>query len=118
MNHFNPQFLSFEELGELVNKIYSEQYHNTDNGSHLGNPKWGKASHYKLSDSILIEDRISIIDPKTILDYGCGKSVVVENLQQQFPNIQYTKYDPYINQYNHRPTGQYDFILCNLVIHL
>ena len=105
------------ELGEWVKKIYSGNFLETENGIDTVTSSWGRSADYYLHNTS-IKKTISIINPKTILDYGCGESIVVENLQQEFPNIQYTKYDPYIERYKDYPIGQYDFIMCNLVIHL
>jgi len=105
------------ELGEWIKKIYSGNFLGTENGINTVSPTWGRSTNYFL-DNTPIKRIISVSDPKTILDYGCGESRVVENLQQEFPNIQYTKYDPYIERYKDYPSGQYDFIMCNLVLHL
>lgn len=106
-----------EELGEWVKKIYSGNFLGTENGINTVSPTWGRSKNY-FFDNTPIKKIISELDPKTILDYGCGESRVVENLQQEFPNIRYTKYDPYVERYKDYPSGQYDFIMCNLVVHL
>ena len=104
-------------MGEWVKKIYSGNFLGTENGINTVSPTWGRSKNY-FFDNTPIKKIISEVDPKTILDYGCGESRVVENLQQEFPNIRYTKYDPYIERYKDYPSGQYDFIMCNLVVHL
>lgn len=105
------------ELGEWVKKIYSGNFLGTENGINTVSPTWGRSIDYYL-DNTSIKKIISELAPKTILDYGCGESTVVGNLQQEFPDIQYTKYDPYVERYKDYPSGQYDFIMCNLVVHL
>ena len=105
------------EMGEWVKKIYSGNFLGTENGIKTVPPTWGRNPDY-FFDNTPIKKIISELDPKTILDYGCGESRVVENLQQEFPNIRYTKYDPYVERYKDYPSGQYDFIMCNLVVHL
>jgi hypothetical protein len=104
--------LEFDDLGRYIKKIYSGEF------ADQYPPGWGRANDYRLHEGVSIQQLIPKINPKTILDYGCGESTVTENLQQHFPNITYTQYDPYVEKYNHYPQGHYDFVMCNLVIHL
>jgi len=104
--------LGFDDLGKYIKKIYSGEF------ADQYPLDWGRSKYYRLHEGVSIQQLIPKINPKTILDYGCGESTFIENLQQHFPNIQYTRYDPYIEKYNHYPDGQYDFVMCNLVIHL
>ena len=111
INTFPQTELSHDELGQWVKKIYSKELTDIPD-------EWGKASMYVLNKKISIESLIKLIKPKTMLDYGCGQSTVIETLQQTFPQIDYAKYDPFVDEYNNYPTGYYDFITCCLVLHL
>lgn len=106
-NSFSP--IPSDQIEEYVRRIYSGEPGLRDEGC-------GRASNYYLEKNIPIEKIISVFRFNSILDYGCGMSTVTENLKKIFPNIVYTKYDPYVDQYSQYPTGQYDFVMCNLVL--
>lgn len=68
--------------------------------------KYGKSSE-KLYDEIL--PLIKEINPKSILDYGCGQSKLIEML----PCEKRYRYDPAIEKYSILPTtNQVDLVLC------
>ncbi|KZL13267.1 glycosyltransferase family 29 protein [Pseudovibrio sp. Ad26] len=84
----------------VVNKDFYTQLHKS-------NPGYGTSSSY-LMDVILplAED----VKPARILDYGCGKSSLIEELAA---NLQCTshRYDPCIAEYNDMPEGRFDLVL-------
>jgi len=106
--------LTWSELEEKVKKIYFDQL----SDDIVPRPNWGKASVYYISKNHSIEALIPVIKCKSILDYGCGLSTVVDTLKQKFTNINYVKYDPFVDEYSSFPTGKYDLVLCNLVLQL
>jgi trans-aconitate methyltransferase len=79
---------------------------------------WGQANNYWLSDTVDIIELIKITNPKSILDYGCGKSTVINNICKIYPDIDTCKYDPFIDEYSIYPTSKYDLILCNFVLQM
>jgi hypothetical protein len=103
------------ELEELVKKIYLGE---KDLGGITKSPNWGRSPMYFLSNQVPIYKLIEKLKCKNILDYGCGYSTVIDNLQSQFSNIEYAKYDPFIEEYNNYPVGKYDLVMCNVVLHL
>jgi hypothetical protein len=79
---------------------------------------WGQSTNYWLSDSIDIIELIRIINPRSVLDYGCGKSTVIDNIGKIYPGMLTCKYDPFIDEYSAYPTEKYDLIMCNLVLQM
>jgi hypothetical protein len=106
--------LTWLELEEKVKKIYSNQLF--DNA--ISNPGWGRSSMYYINKDYPISKLIPMIQCNSILDYGCGLSTVVDKLKQEFKYINYSKYDPFVNEYSSLPEGNYDLVLCNLVLQL
>lgn len=56
------------------------------------------------------------LQPKTILDYGCGKGNLVKVLQKTYPQIEVYGFDPAIEGKNHLPSCQIDFLTCTDVL--
>ena len=56
-------------------------------------------------------------NPKTVLDYGCGKGVILAHLKEQYPNSQWTGYDPAVPMFNiDLRNKQFDCVFCNDVL--
>lgn len=62
-----------------------------------------------------IEKIINIITPTTILDYGCGKSKLVDYIKKN-KNIKTYKYDPAIRKYSKLLKRDVDMIICTDVL--
>ena len=72
------------EYKRLLKKMHSE------------NPKWGREFRDKdIPD--LMKEAIETFNPGTILDFGCGKGVLVKKLQALYPNIQVIGWDPHMD---------------------
>jgi len=56
-----------------------------------------------------ISDLIDEYDPRTILDYGCGKA---KFYQDHWGLLDVTLYDPGYDPYSQKPTGTFDAVLC------
>lgn len=54
---------------------------------------------------------IDFLNPKTVLDYGCGKGSLINELKLQYPEITFYKYDPAIAEYNTLPVDTVDFLI-------
>jgi hypothetical protein len=106
--------LTWSELEEKVKKIYSDQL----SDDIVPRPGWGKSPMYYISKDYSIDKLIPVINCKSILDYGCGLSTVVDTLKQEFKDINYAKYDPFVSEYSGPPVKNYDLVLCNLVLQL
>lgn len=74
----------------------SPEYHNLLKKMHSENPKWGREFRDRDIPN-LMKEAIEGFNPKTILDFGCGKGVLVKKLQALYPNITVTGWDPYMD---------------------
>ena len=63
-----------------------------------------------------ISKMIRELKPKRVLDYGCGQSSLVNVLEKEFPNIEFEKYDPAIEEYETEPEGKYGLVICTDVL--
>ncbi|QUS58453.1 glycosyltransferase family 29 protein (plasmid) [Pseudovibrio brasiliensis] len=74
---------------------------------HKSNPGYGTSSSY-LMDVIL--PLAADLQPARILDYGCGKSSLVEELAAHLSCASH-RYDPCIPEYSTPPEGAFDLVL-------
>lgn len=73
-----------------------------------------KEINYGISGSNYYEEVCLVIDtinPKTVLDYGCGKAVLITQLQKKYPNIKFYGYDPAIPERSVMPVEKADLVL-------
>lgn len=54
--------------------------------------------------------------PKTLLDYGCGKGIILKHLQQTYHNVVIDGYDPVIPAFANIPKKNYDCVFSNDVL--
>lgn len=59
---------------------------------------------------------IKLWKPKTLLDYGCGKGIILNYLQNVYPDIQIHGYDPAVSQYSNVQLSKYDCVFSNDVL--
>lgn len=55
-------------------------------------------------------------NPKTALDYGCGKGVILDYLKEQYPNTKWSGYDPAVLEYSKIFDQPFDMVFCNDVL--
>ena len=60
---------------------------------HQEDPSYGSTS-LKFIDEISV--MIDALKPKSILDYGCGKGSLIEEIERRYPEIICYRYDPSI----------------------
>jgi hypothetical protein len=89
-------------------KDYIEQYRIL----HKEKPQYGKTSVKFLGEILEIIDDYKI---QEILDYGCGKSDLLDKLKEQ-RNIKIYKYDPAIEQYSRLPHVKINLLICTDVL--
>ena len=58
-----------------------------------------------------IEELINFLSPKSILDYGCGKGLLVRTLAQKYPTIKVYGYDPGVQEFENLPEDKIDFVI-------
>ena len=54
--------------------------------------------------------------PKSLLDYGCGKGFILANLRERYPNTKCEGYDPAVKIYNKKFYSPYDCVFSNDVL--
>lgn len=56
-------------------------------------------------------------DCKTVLDYGCGKGAIYNELDLEAGwGVKITKYDPAVPEFNKEPVGKFDLVICTHVV--
>ena len=55
-------------------------------------------------------------NPKSLLDYGCGKGVILAHLKEKYPNVRIFGYDPAIDMFNIAPAQSVDCVFSNDVL--
>ncbi len=50
--------------------------------------------------------------PITVLDYGCGKGKLGNELKKVFNIVEVTNYDPFVSEYSKEPDGMFDIVAC------
>jgi len=69
---------------------------------------------YGTSGSNYFDEVCLVIDylkPKSVLDYGCGKAVLIKQLQEKYPDIQFYGYDPAIPERAKMPIDRADLVI-------
>ena len=96
-------------------KLYTKSHGEIQSRAYEIGDKWGKNEQYfyptldgKLNN---YSSLIALLNPKSILDYGCGYGLSLDNLQQTFPDIKMYYYDPFVKKFKTYPT-----IPCDLII--
>ncbi len=54
---------------------------------------------------------IDYLQPKTVLDFGCGTGELLNELVMKFPNINFIGYDPAIPGKDELPAGKFDLVI-------
>lgn len=57
-----------------------------------------------------LRPHIQILKPASLLDFGCGQSLLIENLNLDFP-VQMARYDPAIPEYSNLPEGKVELLV-------
>lgn len=94
----------YQEIINQYHKIYLQE---SEEGKVYG----------RSSESMLhfIAELIRKKNPKTILDYGCGRSGLVNYFWNDGARVVF-KYDPAIREFRHKPKGAMDMVLCTDVL--
>lgn len=87
---------------------------------HKFNKEYGSSSHIKLHELTKVIIQLIEIEKNTdkiyrILDFGCGKSELIDNLNDFFASFsfkfEFIKYDPAIEKFSFRPSGNFDLVI-------
>lgn len=89
---------------------------------HQQHAVWGGSPYYliEVSENISLDLLwfVKHTQPKSILDFGCGKGYAADNLKRQFPDIDIVKYDPCFPEFEQYPTGVFDLVICYNVLQM
>lgn len=88
----------------VADPFYTEQYKALHNNS----------AGYGASSSMLFREvrlLINHLSPESILDFGCGKGVLIDKIARRFPDIKCYKYDPSILGIDTIPVESADFVI-------
>lgn len=92
-------------------KKLNEMLHDAPRGFGGGGHKWvNGARPYRIQDTIK-EFRI-----KSLLDYGCGQSLLRQELQPLCPDLEYAEFDPCVPGKDTMPEEEFDLVVCTDVL--
>ncbi len=52
------------------------------------------------------------LNPKSLLDYGCGKGWILKSLKESYPTCNMVGYDPAVLEYQDVPNKKFDCVFC------
>lgn len=102
-----------ESIVSFVFKRDLPGYHDTLKQYQQLHANYYGASAYLYFETIAKE--VMALDPKSILDFGCGRSDLVAHFWKDGAR-RVAKYDPAIPQFKEMPEGQFDLVLCTDVM--
>jgi len=88
--------------------VISDEYRRVQIETHKTNPKWGTSNNQTVP---VILDFIKIHQIKDVLDYGCGKGMLREYINRQFPDVNVRQYDPCMSGWDELPEPG-DYTIC------
>jgi hypothetical protein len=98
-----------------MSTLYSLSHQEKNVVAHQINPMWGINDNYHFSFTPL-DSFIKLIQPKSIIDYGCGKGFALDQLKLKFPDINMVNYDPFYSTHSTLPTTPCELVICYNVL--
>ncbi len=95
--------------------MYSKEYLEELKNLHV-DPKRPQGFGGKVKDLGDFHNYMNYWTPKTCLDYGCGKGVILAYLKETYTNTEFVGYDPALNMWSNRPTNYFSAVFCNDVL--
>lgn len=86
----------------IITKEYQEQIKKMHNGE-------AKKIGYGVDPPTKLVELLSVNQCQTVLDFGCGRGMMMMELQKKFPNKTLLGYDPGVEHHNYYP-DKVDFI--------
>ena len=107
-------YVSIFSTEELLSEVIDIEYNYIKQYEilHKQKPTYGMTS-IKFYDDI--EELIKKNNIKSILDYGCGKSKLIDRIMENY-KVTTSKYDPAIEEYSNKPNSNYDLVICTDVL--
>jgi 2-polyprenyl-3-methyl-5-hydroxy-6-metoxy-1,4-benzoquinol methylase len=59
---------------------------------------------------------MNVWKPSTLLDYGCGKGVILDDIKEKYPSVSSLGYDPAVDEYSSMPLDTFDCVFSNDVL--
>jgi hypothetical protein len=75
---------------------------------HETNNSYGSANNVLLPEIVFFLKKLK---PKHVIDYGCGKGLLLNILKNKFPKINFYGYDPAIPEYENLRINKADFVI-------
>jgi 2-polyprenyl-3-methyl-5-hydroxy-6-metoxy-1,4-benzoquinol methylase len=89
-----------------------EEYFNIYDKYYENGKMYGASSEDLLED---IAPHVIELNPKSILDYGCGRSSLINHFWKDGER-KLAKYDPAVREYREMPKGVHDLVVCTDVM--
>lgn len=70
----------------------------------------------KIKDLGEIYNYLDKWQPTSLLDYGCGKGVILSHLKEKYPNIKCVGYDPAVPMFERLNQSKFDCVFSNDVL--
>lgn len=120
MNYTNNVGVDDDKFYNNTVKYYTTAHENKIKRLYSTTNWYGNRDQYNFQlekdSATSLEDILITIGPKTVLDYGSGNGLAIDRLKELFPNIQFTKYDPFVPTYSARPTEKFDLVVSHRVL--
>lgn len=108
---------------ENLSCLYTESHAEKQRYMHDGQNtwSWGRNTEYFFpwhNETIVsLKEIVAEIQPSSVLDYGCGQGYAMDNLANQFPNIVFYNYDPFVGKNSAYPSVPCDLLISNNALH-
>ena len=96
-------------------ELYSQAYLNTMKQVHKS-LEHGKGFGSKVKKIKEFERCLQQWQPRSLLDYGCGKGGILQYLRENYPHLHCIGYDPAVSIYENIPQQKFDVVFCNDVL--
>ncbi len=96
-------------------RTYTETYLQRHRDTHTKHPEFGTHRHPYLVDTMReIAQKCEQASgaPPSVLDYGCGKGVFLDELRRMNIFSELAGFDPAIPKFRERPSRQFDVVIC------
>ncbi len=105
-----------------MSTFYTKSHQEKNIWAHQSDARWGGNSTYHFSflnkPTFSLDSIVESIKPSSILDYGCGKGLALNQLKLKFPNIDMVNYDPFVSSHSVLPDKPCDLVICYNVLQI
>lgn len=105
-----------------MSTLYSISHKQKHTQAHETDARWGGNPGYwflfRNNNIFTLERFVQAVKPLSILDYGCGKGLALNQLKTKFPHIAMVNYDPFVVANSEIPKQPCDLVVCYNVLQL